>query len=122
MAKTPDQKPEQMRFRDVTCSIEVSHNDKRKFLVEALDDALAECVQKAARYQTKAAFAVKVEVLVTGDKVAITADLVAKLPSPGATSISAYVDAAGRLLADDPRQENLFQIAPPAAPAEGEPK
>ncbi len=105
-------KPEQMNFRDITTSVEVSHNDNRKFLVEALDDAVAECVAKAAKYQSKAVLVVQLAVSVTGDKVSIAAILDTKLPRPSPTVVGAYVDPAGRLFAEDPRQANLFQLGP----------
>jgi hypothetical protein len=107
-----ESKPNQMNFRDVTAALEVSHNEKRKFLIEALDDALAECVAKAARYQSKASLTVKIGVAVTGDKVSIAAVLDTTIPRPTPTTIPAYVDAAGRLLSEDPRQENLFTMVP----------
>ena len=115
-----EQKPTPMTFRDVTAAVEVTHNEKRKFLIEALDDALAECVAKAARYQTKAVLAVQVAVQVTGDKVSLAAVIDTKLPRPSPTTVGAYVDSAGRLHSEDPRQENLFQLAP--KPQEGETK
>jgi hypothetical protein len=107
-----------MKFRDVTAAVEVAHNDRRKFLIEALDDALAECVAKATKYQAKSALVLQMAVSVTGDKVSIAAILDTKLPRPAPTTVSAYVDGAGRLLADDPRQENLFPMPAPAAHAE----
>lgn len=116
-----DQKPTPMTFRDVAIAVEVTHNEKRKFLAEALDDALAECAAKAARFQTSAKLTVQVAVQVTGDKVSLAAIIDTKIPRPSPTTVGAYVDSAGRLLADDPRQEVLpFQIA--ARPQEGDPK
>lgn len=107
-----DQKNTPMSFRDVTAAVEVTHNEKRKFLIEALDDALAECVAKATRYQAKASLTVKVGVVVSGDKVQIAAVIDTATPRPSPTTVSAYVDAAGRLFSEDQRQENLFAIAP----------
>jgi hypothetical protein len=115
-----EHKPSQLTFRDVTTMVEVTHNENRKFLVEALDDALAECTAKAARFQTTAKLMLAVAVQVTGDKVSIAAVIDTKLPRPSPTTASAYVDKAGRLLSEDPRQENLFAI-PPSSQKEGDP-
>lgn len=108
-----------MNFGDITTAVELVYRDDRRFLVEQLDAAVVECVAKAHRWQGKSLLSLEIGFLVKDGRIAITAALATKTPSPATVPIAAYVDREGRLVADDPYQLRL-QLEPTPFPAKTE--
>lgn len=97
-----------MRFGDLAATVESPYKGKTRFLVEALDEVLADCARAAAATRKKASFTVTIQLAPLSDgEVALSSAVKAKIPERGALPVKAFLDKRGVLVIDDPEQLQL---------------
>lgn len=96
-----------LTFKRLTESIEVTFRDEPAFLCVNLDEAVKICVTKAQRYGRASTLTLGITFKPSDGRMLVAAKLLAKFPEPQGQPISAFVDRAGRLVSEDPRQGNL---------------
>lgn len=96
-----------MTFNELAATMEVLLDDRRGYLVEKLDEAIAEAARRAHRHAGAAAVTMTLKFTPKDGRMLLRASLVAKHPSPEAIPVPAYMTRDGRLVADDPEQQPL---------------
>lgn len=94
-----------MTFSDLAAAVENPYKGKNRFLVETLDEALADCARASAATRKKSSFTITVTLSPLGsDEVALSSTVKTKIPEKGALPVKAFLDKRGTLVADDPQQ------------------
>lgn len=97
-----------MTFTDVAAAVETPYKGKKRFLVETLDEALADCARASAATRKKSSFTIIVTLQPLGDdEVALSSNVKTKIPDKAALPVKAFLDKRGTLVADDPQQLTL---------------
>lgn len=97
-----------MTFSALAATVENPYKGKNRFLVETLDEALADCARASASTRKKSSFTITVTLQPLGDdEVALSSNVKTKIPEKGALPVKAYLDKRGTLVADDPQQLTL---------------
>lgn len=100
--------PETLNFLGISQEAQVIHDDKPKWLLDALNDAVGRMVKKSERYQKKSS--IKLEIKFVPDQmnqIQIETLLKEVEPDPSPLPMFGYVDSKGRLYGEDPNQMRL---------------
>lgn len=100
--------PELLGFLTMSQTTQVIHQDKPKWLMDALNDALANATAKSVRYQKTSTINLSIK-LIPGqmNQMSIEARLDTIEPKPDTLPVLAFVDSRGRLYGEDPMQTRL---------------
>lgn len=96
-----------MTFAEISATAEVLFENRRGFLIEQLDEAIAEAARRVHRRGGKAAVTMTLSLEPKSGRMLLSASLTAKYPAPANIPIPAYMTRDGRLVADDPDQQVL---------------
>lgn len=110
--------PAVMTFQPLLAALQTIHQGKAKFLVEALDDALADVVAASHRLNGPGKVVLTLSVSPENGRMEVAAVVTQRKPEGGSVPSLYYVDKSGRLVEDDPEQER-FRFPEPIRRTDG---
>lgn len=100
--------PELLNFVAIGQQAQVIHRDKSKWLLDAINDQLADSAAKSVRYRKNSTINIQIK-LIPGqmNQMTVEAKLDVVEPKPDILPLLAYTDSRGRLYGEDPSQTKL---------------